>query len=98
MESQKNNLEPEKKEVKIKMYDIHSNKIQKIGWYFCPQTFQSVCIAEFANQVRYMYFPIPQEVYSGIFDAPSKGKYFTDNIEKAPGVTYQKLGQPKLDL
>jgi hypothetical protein len=99
MEPEKNSsLEPEKKELTIKMYDVHSSKLQKAGWYYCQQSFQGVFIAEFANQVRYMYFPVSQQVFSDFFKASSKGKYFTDNIEKAPGVKYQKLGQPKLDL
>lgn len=97
---QKNNLKPDEQEVvqKIKMYDVHSNKFSKIGWYWCTQTFQGVCVVEFPNKARYMYFPISQQVFGDVFKSQSKGQYFIQNIEKAPGVTYLKLGQPKMDL
>lgn len=100
---QKNNnaLAPDKEQqqkLQIKMYEMHSGKIQKAGWYMCPSTFQGVFIAEFANQVRYMYFPVSKEIFDGIFKASSKGKYFTEFVEKGVGITYQKIGQPKLDL
>ncbi len=100
--NQKNDqLHPDKEQQEkliIKMYEMHSGKIQKAGWYMCPSTFQGVFIAEFTNQVRYMYFPVPKAVFDGIFKAPSKGKYFTEHIEKGAGITYQKIGQPKMDL
>lgn len=101
MEPKNNDLIPNKQgpeQTKIKMYNMHSGKIQKAGWYMCPSTFQGVFIAEFANEVRYMYFPVPRALFDGIFEAESKGKYFSEFIEKGKGITYQKLGQPKLDL
>lgn len=94
-----NNLRPEEQEVqKIKMYPVYSKKIEKIGWYYCQKTFQGVCVAEFPNTSRYMYFPIAKQVFSDIFASSSKGQYFTQNIERAPNVTCVKIGQPKMDL
>lgn len=93
-----NALEPKKETPKIKMYDVHSTKLSKIGWYFCQETMQGVCVAEFPKGARYMYFPITQQEFSGMFSTHSKGQYFTENIEKKPGVRYVKLGQPKLNL
>lgn len=38
----------------------------------------------FRNGSRYRYKDVPDEVYKGLMDAPSKGSYFWKNIRKGP--------------
>ena len=91
---EKQNLKPEPE--KVKMYEVHSSKLCKIGWYFCKSTFQGVIVAEFPKGAMYMYYPLAKEVLNQFFKSPSKGSFFTEQIQKKQGVNFLKLGQPKL--
>ncbi len=48
---------------------------------------------EFRNSGIYQYFTVPEEVFDGLFNAPSHGKYFWANIrDRYP---YEKVIAPR---
>lgn len=38
----------------------------------------------------YQYFDVPEHIYTGLFSAPSAGKFFDVNVKKA-GYGYEKI-------
>lgn len=83
---------------KIKMYDVHSSNVAKVGWYKDETTQKGVCVIEFVKGARYMYYPVSQEKFGEVFESKAKGKWVQDNLIRNKNVECTKLGQPKLEL
>ena len=69
----------------IPLMPVESSNIEAVGY---DQEEQELII-EFKSGRTYIYFDVPFDVYTGLMDAESKGKYFHKNIRNI--YEYQEL-------
>jgi len=63
-------------------FPVESSNIASIGYDPVTSTLE----IEFHSGARYQYFAVPQEIYDGLMNAPSKGAFFHQFIK---GIGYQ---------
>lgn len=80
------------------MYPVNSGKLARIGWQLCPEKKEGVLRAEFRNGIQYDFRPVPGEVFSSVFRAESKGKWFISKIEANKSYAYEKVPDEDLAL
>jgi len=59
----------------MKLINVNSSAINKVG-YENPNLY-----IEFTHGRRYIYSPVPENVFQGLLQASSKGTYYNDNIK-----------------
>ncbi len=65
--------------VTCQMHDVTSRSIRRVGYN--PDTQQLVIqFYDSLPGLRTVYSPVPREVYDGLMNADSMGKYLEDNI------------------
>lgn len=47
-------------------------------------------LVEYKGGTKYFYFDVPLEVYNGLVEAESKGRYMNESVKKA-GFKYKKM-------
>jgi len=65
---------------------IDSSNLRSVGY----DDNNSILEVEFNYGGIYQYFDVPQNVYTGLFNAPSAGQFFDVNVKKA-GYRYEKV-------
>ncbi len=63
----------------MEMHSVQSSNINAIGYDEGSETLQ----IEFINGGMYQYFDVPRQVFDGIMNADSKGKFLHSNIKGA---------------
>ena len=53
------------------MVQIDGANIDSIGYY----SWQKIVAIEFTNGSKYQYYDVPEKVYKGLMESPSKGSY-----------------------
>lgn len=66
---------------------VQSSNLASVGYNADSLTLE----IEFYHGGIYQYYGVPQDIYDGLINAPSKGTYFHQNI-KSVGFPYQKVG------
>jgi hypothetical protein len=61
----------------IEMFEVESRSIKKIGY----DEEESELYIRFTTETLYVYSNVPGELYEGLLDAKSVGKYFAENIK-----------------
>lgn len=70
----------------MKRTNVSSSNLDSVGYDEDSQTLEIA----FLNGGVYQYYEVPNEVYEGLMNASSHGKYFDKNIKKA-GYSYKKI-------
>jgi len=65
---------------------VSSSNLASVGY----DSGQSILEIEFRSGWMYQYFNVPYEVYSGLMNASSHGRYFDRNVKKA-GYRYTRI-------
>ena len=65
---------------------VESSNLKSVGYHDESGTLE----IEFNNGGIYQYFVVPKNVYHGLMNAESHGKYFDVNIKKK-GYEYKKI-------
>ncbi len=65
---------------------MQSSNLRSVG--YDPET--ETLEIEFTSGAVYAYYGVPAEVYEGLMDAPSHGRYFQENIRNQ--YRYRKIG------
>ena len=65
---------------------VESSNLASIGYEVETSTLE----IEFHNSGIYQYSGVPENIYQGLMDAASKGRYFHQNIKNA-GYPYSKI-------
>ncbi len=67
--------------IKLKSTNLKAVEYNKI---------QKTLIVKFKSGLSYIYFDVPNEIYTNLLNAESKGKYFHTHIKGVYG--YSKIG------
>lgn len=70
----------------MKMIPVDSSDLASVGYDFGSRTL----FVSFLKGGTYSYSGVPESVYRGLMNAPSKGKYFAANIKKS--YPYRRIG------
>lgn len=71
----------------MEMQPVESSNLAAVGYNSNNQTLR----IRFNDGSLYEYSGVPNSIYNGLLSAPSKGRYFDQNIKKA-GYPYTKIG------
>lgn len=69
------------------MQPVDSSNLAAIGYDLNTQILR----IRFNSGSLYEYSGVPKSIYNGLLSAPSKGRYFDQNVKKA-GYPYTKIG------
>jgi hypothetical protein len=61
----------------MEMINVDSSNIESVGYDEDSSTMQ----LQFKNGGLYQYFDVPEDVFIGLRDAPSAGKYLAERIK-----------------
>lgn len=65
---------------------VQSSNLASVGYDPATATLE----VEFLNGSVYQYFGVPESVYEGLLNAPSKGSYLDQHVKKA-GYSYNRI-------
>lgn len=69
------------------MQPVDSSNLAAVGYNSSSQTLR----IRFNDGSLYEYSGVPEHVHNGLLSAPSKGRYFDQQVKKA-GYAYTKIG------
>jgi hypothetical protein len=61
--------------------DVHSSNIERVAY----DEQQRELLVRFNKGIEYFYVNVPRDLYEGMLNAPSKGKYLNDKIKGSYG-------------
>lgn len=65
---------------------VQSSSVSSVGYDRDSSTLE----IEFLNGSVYQYFGVPESIYNGLMNAPSKGKFLDQFVKKA-GYSYARI-------
>lgn len=65
---------------------VQSSSVSSVGYDRDSYTLE----VEFLNGSVYQYFGVPESIFSGLMNAPSKGTFFDQFVKKA-GYSYARI-------
>jgi len=79
-------MQPSRKEKTMERIPVQSSNLASVGYDPGTMTLE----IEFLNGSVYQYFGVPESVYAGLLNAPSKGRYLDQFVKKA-GYSYARI-------
>jgi len=79
-------MQPSRKEKTMERIPVQSSNLASVGYGPGTATLE----VEFLSGAVYQYFGVPESVYEGLLNAPSKGRYLDQFVKKA-GYSYARI-------